>query len=191
MKKKDFKILVADDDKIARDVISSFLAKDGYTIVSSNDGLDAIQTLKKENINLFIIDLKMYGGDGIEVLKQAMWSDPDLAIIMLTTYSILDSALEALRECVYGYLIKPFKTQEIIFLAEKAYRRSVLMDENKKLITYLRDTYHDIELVKTVTQSNNPEITLNWIERMEKLKTMNVLTDQEAEILKERLIKGN
>lgn len=190
MSKKDFRILVADNDKIVQDVIRSLLAKEGYPVVLANDGFDAIRILKTENISLIITALKMSGADGIEILKYALRINPDIAVVILTSFGNIEATLEAVKEGAYDYLAKPFKTEEITFLAEKAYKRSILINENRELIQYLRDTYHDMEVIKTAAQSNHPEITLGLIERMERLKTMNVLTPQEVEILKERLVKG-
>ena len=190
MEKKDFKILVADDDEIARDVISSLLSKEEYPVVTAKDGLEAIRVLRLESINLVITDLRMPGADGIEVLKYAVRKNPDIAVVIITAYGTLDTAIEAIKEGAYDYMTKPYKVQEILALAEKAFKRELLIQENRELIQHLRDTYRDIEVIKTIAGSRNPEITTNWIERIERLKGMNVLTTDEVEILKERLVKG-
>jgi DNA-binding NtrC family response regulator len=187
---KDFKILIADNDKLVQDVIKSLLSKQGYAVVLANDGFDALKILKTENISLVITALKMSGVNGIEILKYALRINPDIAVVILTTFGNLESTLEAVKEGAYDYLTKPFTTEEIAFLVEKAYKRSILINENRELLRYLRDTYQDMEVIKTAAQSNNPEITLGMIERMERLKTLNVLTSQDVEILKERLVKG-
>ena len=190
MEKKDFKILVADDDEIARDVIRSLLSKEEYPVVTAKDGLEAIRVLRLEGINLVITDLRMPGADGIEVLKYAVRKNPDIAVVIITAYGTLDTAIEAIKEGAYDYMTKPYKVQEILALAEKAFKRELLIQENKELIQHLRDTYRDIEVIKTIAGSKNPEITTSWIERIERLKGMNVLTTDEVEILKERLVKG-
>ena len=190
MTKKDFKILIADNDRLIQDVMRSLLSKEGYVVVLANDGFDALRILKTENISLILTALKMSGVNGIEILKYALRINPDTAVVILTTFVNLESTLEAVKEGAYDYLTKPFKAEEIAFLVEKAYKRSILINENKELLQYLRDTYQDMEVIKTAAQSNNPEITLGMIERMERLKTLNVLTSQDVEILKERLVKG-
>jgi DNA-binding NtrC family response regulator len=188
--KRDLRILVADDDEITRDVISSLLSKEGYRVFSAYDGFDAIKTLRGEDIDLVITDLRMPGADGIEVLKHAIKSNPDIAVVILTAYGTLDTTLEAMKEGAYDYLTKPFNLQEIIILAEKALKRAALISENRELAKHLRDTYREIETVRTVALSNNPEVTTLWLERIERLKVMNVLTVEEAGILKERLVRG-
>jgi two-component system response regulator PilR (NtrC family) len=189
--KKDFKILVADDDEIARDVISSLLSREGYPIVSAQDGIEAIRLLRMEKINLVITDLRMPGADGIEVLKHAVSSSPESAVVILTAYGTLDTTLEAIKQGAYDYLTKPFKIEEIIFLADKAFKSAVLVQENRELTKLLRDTYRNIEITKTVVRSNNPEMISEWMERIERLKTINILSNHEAGLLKERLVKGD
>ena len=111
MKKNGITILVADDDEIVREVIISLLSSEGYTVKAAKDGLEAINILKMENINLVITDLRMPGADGIEVLKEAIKMDPDRAVIILTAYGTLDTALKAIREGAYDYITKPFKME--------------------------------------------------------------------------------
>jgi DNA-binding NtrC family response regulator len=190
MEKRDFKILVADDDEIARDVITTILSREDYPVIAVSNGLEAINQLKIEDIHLVITDLMMPGANGIEVLKYAVRSNPDIAVVILTAYGTLDTTLEAIKEGAYDYLTKPFKTQEISILAERAYHRALLIADNRELKRNLRDTYRDLDLLKNIAASNNPEVTTGWLERIERLKSMNVLLSHEADMMKERLVKG-
>lgn len=190
MTKKDFKILIADNDRIAQDIFGSQLSREGFTVLSANNGLDAIRILQRERISLIITDLRLYGDEGIEMLKHIVWGNPEIAVVILTAYGNLESALNAVKEYAYDYLTKPFKVEEVTVIVEKAYKRSLLIHENRKLIEYLRDTYNDIEVIRSAAQSKNPEVTIGWLERMERLRTMNVLSSQEAETLKERFVSG-
>lgn len=190
MEKKDFHILVADDDEIARDVIMTLLTREGFAAVVVGDGLAAIERLRVEEFQLVITDLRMPGADGLEVLRYAVRSNPDLAVVILTAYGTLDTTLEAIKEGAYDYLTKPFKTQEIALLAERAFQRARLIAENRDLKKNLSETYRDMELLKSVAATENPELTAGWLERIERLRTMNVLLAHEAEMLKERLVKG-
>ena len=191
MEKNNFRILVADDDDIARDVITTLLSRDGFSVTSAADGLEAINALRIDDVHLVISDLMMPGADGIEVLRFAVRSNPDIAVVILTAYGTLDTTLEAIRAGAYDYLTKPFKAQEISIIAERAFQRAQLIEDNRELKKNLRDTYRDLELLRNITASNNPDVTTGWLERIEKLKTMNVLLAQEADVLKERLVKGH
>jgi DNA-binding NtrC family response regulator len=191
MMKADFRILVADDDEIARDVIATILTREGYAVVPVQHGLEAISRLRTQEIQMVITDLMMPGADGIEVLKYAVRTDPDIAVVILTAYGTLDTTLEAIKEGAYDYLTKPFKMQEISIIAERAYQRSLLIMDNRELKKNLRDTYRDMDILKTVAGIGNPDVTTGWLERIEKLRNMNVLLGDEAAVLKERLVKGN
>jgi two-component system response regulator PilR (NtrC family) len=191
MDKKDFKILVADDDEIVRDVITALLSGEGYAVTPVSDGLEAVSRLRIEDFHLVITDLMMPGADGIEVLKYAARSNPDIAVILLTAFGTLDTTLEAIKEGAYDYLTKPFKNQEITILAEQAFQRAQLLADNRELKKNLRETYRDLELLRNIAADSNPEVTAGWLERIEKLKSMNVLSAREAEVLRERLVKGN
>ncbi len=191
MDRRDFRILIADDDEIALDVLSSLLSKEGYPVLTARDGIEAIAILRRDDsIGLVITDLRMPGADGLEVLRNAMRIDPDIAVVILTAYGTLDSALEAMEEGAFDYLTKPFKVQEILIIAARAFRRAVLLEERRELIRLLRDTYRDLEIIRSISISNNIDVQLSWIERIERLKRMDVLTEEEADILKERLVKG-
>ncbi len=191
MRKEDFKILVVDDDDIARDAISSILKGEGYPVVTAKDGIEAIGLLRVEDIKLVITDLRMPGADGIEVLKYTVKNTPETMVVIVTAYGTLDVALEVIKEGAYDYLAKPFNVEEIVFLSTKAFERALLIQELKELRELLRKTYREIEVINNIAKSNNPEIITNWLERIERLKDKKILTDEEAKILKERLIKGN
>lgn len=168
----------------------TLLQREGYAVTAVGDGLTAIERLRVEEFHLIITDLMMPGADGIEVLKYAVRGNPDAAVVILTAYGTLDTTLEAIKEGAYDYLTKPFKTQEIVIAAERAFERALLLTENREMRKTLRETYRDMELLKTVAAGNKPEIAAGWVERIEKLKTMDVLQAHETEMLKERLVKG-
>lgn len=191
MEKTNFKILVVDDDEIARDVVVSLLSREGYPVVAARDGLEAIRLLRIDDIKLVITDFRMPGADGIEVLRSAVRINPDIAVVILTAYGTLDTALEAMKEGAYDYITKPFKMQEILILVENAYKRALLMYENKELSGHLRATYRDLNTIRAAGSNNNPDTIVGWIERVERLKELNILNQEEARILKERLIVGN
>lgn len=191
MLKENFKILVAEDDEIVREVISSILIKEGYCVFTAKDGLDAIRMLMIDDFHLVLTDIKMPNADGIEVLRHAVKNNPDCAVVILTAYGSLESALNAIKEGAFDYLTKPFRIQELLFVVEKAYKRFIYINEQRQLKKYLRDTYRDLELIGRVTKNNDPDMTISWIERIDNLVNLNILSTNEAAILKERLVSGD
>jgi DNA-binding NtrC family response regulator len=190
MERKDFKVLVVDDDEITRDMLVSLLAREGYPVVAARDGLEAVHLMRVEDVKLVLTDYKMPGADGIEVLRQAARNIPDVSVVLLTAFGTLDSVLRAMKGGAYDYLTKPFKIQEILIVVERAFKRAALMEENRELARHLRDTYRDIELINTVAGSGNPDVTTRWIERIQKLREANVLSETEAEMLMDRFVRG-
>ncbi len=148
MEKRDFKILVAEDDAMVRDVIVKFLAEEKYPVVVANDGIEAIKLLRLEDIKLVLTDLRMPGADGMEVLRAAVRTDPDIAVVLLTAYGTLDTALEAMREGAYDYVVKPFVMQQLLLVVRNAFRMSNLLEENQKLSYYLKEMYRNLEAMK-------------------------------------------
>ena len=189
MKKNGVKILVVDDDEIVREVIISLLSSEGYTVRAAKDGLDAIQILKMDNINLVITDLRMPGADGIEVLKEAIKMDPDRAVIILTAYGTLDTALKAIREGAYDYMTKPFKMEEMIIRVNNAYERTLLVIKMKALVKSFREILANMMLIKE-GENNHNRFVMDWVDNIEQLKQMEILDKDEASLIKERLIGG-
>lgn len=148
MEKSDFKILVAEDDAMVREVIVKFLKEEKYPVVVANDGIEAIKLLRLEDISLVLTDLRMPGADGMEVLRAAVSSDPNIAVVLLTAYGTLDTALEAMREGAYDYIVKPFVMQQLLLVVRNAFRMANLVEENHQLSYYLKEMYRNLEAIK-------------------------------------------
>ena len=187
MDKNGIKILVVDDDEIVRDVITSLLSGEGYRVRPAKDGLDAITILKNEKINLIISDLRMPGADGIEVLKESLRIDPDRAVIILTAYGTLDTALKAIREGAYDYMTKPFKMEEMIIRVNNAYERTLQVIKEKALVKILREILSNMMLSKG-GETNHSRAIIDWVDRIEQLEELEILDKSEALLIKERLI---
>jgi len=190
LEKRDFKILIIDDDEIARDVVVSLLSKEGFSVYSARDGIEGIRALKLDLYSLVITDLRMPGADGFEVLKAARDFNPRAAVVILTAYGTLDNAIEAIKCGAYDYITKPFKLQEILIVVENALKRAELMEENEELRLHLRNTYRDLEMIKTVKRRATPDLTMNFLERLARLRQMDIISEGDVEILKEKLLSG-
>lgn len=157
MKKAEFKVLVAEDDDIVRDVIVKFLTDEGYSVVVANDGVEAIKMLRLEDIKLVLTDLRMPGADGMEVLRSSMRVDPNIAVVIITAYGTLDTALEAMKEGAYDYVVKPFVMQQLLLVVRNAFKMAMLMEENNKMADQLKETHRKLEAIK-ISGVQNTEI---------------------------------
>ncbi|MBI5057055.1 MAG: response regulator [Nitrospirae bacterium] len=191
MEKHELKILVADDDAMVREVIVKFLSEQGYTVITASDGLEALQLLRLEDIKLVITDLRMPGADGMTVLRTAMQSNHRVAVVILTAYGTLDTALEAVREGAYDYIVKPFVMQQLLLVVRNAYRMTSLFDENDRLARQLKETHKNHETAGASGSVNNTTAAPDSLARIEKLKELNIINADEARILKERLVSGD
>ena len=191
MDRNEFKILIAEDDEIVRNVISKFLTDEGYPVVSAKDGLGALDLLRLEDIKLVLSDLRMPGADGMEVLRTAIQMNPRIAVVLLTAYGTLDTALEAMKEGAYDYIVKPFVMQQLLLVVRNAFKMASLMEENHKLSDQLKGIYGKLETLKKSEKIPGKNVSGNSIERIEKLEADEAIDAHEARILKERLVSSN
>ncbi|UCH81568.1 MAG: response regulator [Nitrospiraceae bacterium] len=157
MKKNEFKILVAEDDDIVRDLVVKFLSDEGYSVAVVNDGLEAVKMLRLEDFKLVLSDLRMPGADGMEVLRAAMRIDPGIAVVIITAYGTLDTALEAMNEGAYDYIVKPFVMQQLLLAVRNAFNMAVLTEENDNLAFQLKETYRTLEACKMAGTRESPD----------------------------------
>jgi len=191
VEKSEFRILVADDDVMVRDVIVKFLSGQGYFVMTANDGLEAMQMIRLEDVHLVLTDLKMPGADGIEVLRAAAQINPKIAVVILTAYGTLDTALEAVREGAYDYIAKPFVMQQLLLVVRNAYKLALLRMENERLLGQVRDAYRGRENAKPGEPGGNAVMPMDSPDRIEKLKQLNLINADEARVLKDRLKSGD
>ena len=157
------KILLADDEEIMRRSLREWLTEEGHDVVTVPNGEEAIKELDKNDWDVFLLDLKMPGLDGIEVLKISKQKLPRLPVIIITAYATVESAVEAMKEGAYDYIVKPFNPEELSLILRRIVEHQRLIKENislrKKLskqvffediVTRDKKMKKIIEMVKTV-----------------------------------------
>ncbi len=121
--KEYVKILVADDEAMMRNLILKILETQGYQVTVVSSANEALEKLKTENYDLLMTDVKMPGMTGFDLLKQVKAEWPGMAVIIMTGYGDAYSVKEALLLGADEYLSKPFKSQEVTMIVERAYWR--------------------------------------------------------------------
>ena len=116
----DIRILVVDDDQDSVELVEKILKKDGYRVVSLTDGRKVDEELRKNEIHLAVVDLKMPEVSGLDVVEMIRHHDSDCAVILMTGYATLDSAVSALRGGVVDYLRKPVREDELLGAVRRA-----------------------------------------------------------------------
>lgn len=141
------KILIVDDEPSIRFFLQEALARDGHDVVTVESGEAALERSAAQKFELALLDLKLKGMDGIEVLKAMSRQSPNTAIIVLTGHASLETAVEALRLGAYDYLFKPCKIAQLRESVRSAlieHRRQV---QQREVLTKLKRTLTDIEVV--------------------------------------------
>jgi DNA-binding NtrC family response regulator len=116
----DIRILVVDDDQDSVDLVEKILKKDGYRVQTLTDGRKVEEEIRKNDIHLAVVDLKMPDISGIDVVDMIRHHDSDVAVILMTGYATLDSAVSALRGGVVDYLRKPVREDELLGAVRRA-----------------------------------------------------------------------
>jgi DNA-binding NtrC family response regulator len=127
------RILVADDEKEILVSCRKILERAGHEVATASDGAEALKVLKSARYDLFFVDLRMPGRDGMEILSLARSIDPSMMIIMFTAYATLDTAVEAIKRGAFDYLAKPFTADQLRLAAERALEHRRLQLENLSL----------------------------------------------------------
>ena len=116
----DIRILVVDDDQDSVELVEKILKKDGYRVQTLTDGRKVDEEIRKNDIHLAVVDLKMPDISGLDVVDMIRHHDSDVAVILMTGYATLDSAVSALRGGVVDYLRKPVREDELLGAVRRA-----------------------------------------------------------------------
>lgn len=101
-----------DDEKIMRDSLRDWL-KDGYQVVTAETGEEALKLIKEQDFDVLVIDVKLTGKSGIQVLKEVKEIKPQIKSIIITAYPSIDLAVEAMKAGASDYLVKPFSLDQL------------------------------------------------------------------------------
>jgi DNA-binding NtrC family response regulator len=135
------RILVVDDEMIVCESCRRILEEEGYEVETALSGREAFEKMKASPFDIVITDLKMPGIDGMEVLKTFRKEYPDSIIIMITGFSTVETAVEAMKLGAFDYIPKPFTPDEVSIVVKKAIEKKSLMLENVYLRQELQEKY--------------------------------------------------
>jgi len=134
-------IHVIDDEPVIHDVLAQLLTSEGYEVEISASGEEALEKFPSQSFDVILLDLLMPGMDGIEVLRRIKKVDPLAAVIIITAYGSVESAISAMKIGALDYVQKPFKHDDLLLAIEKAVERKRLQDENIRLKHELHKRY--------------------------------------------------
>ena len=139
------KILIVDDEETPRKSLSDILRLEGYQVEAKGDGRSAVIALSEENFDLMLLDLKMPGMDGIQVLEEAVKTSPNTIVVMLTANGSMESAIEALRQGAHDYLLKPAAPNEILTSVASGISKRADSERKKRLLAQVEASIQELK----------------------------------------------
>ena len=165
---KKVNIMVVDDEEIVRDSLTSWLEEDGYHVEAVESGKRALERLPERAWDLMLVDLKMPGMDGIQLMDEVHKASPEMLVIIMTAYATVDTAVKAMKKGAYDYFVKPFNPDDISLTIRKIVDHHKLVQENEFLRRELKKQYklrdmisknekmlEIFDLARTVAQSSS------------------------------------
>ena len=140
------RILVVDDERAMREALHDWLREDGYDVGLAESGEKAVSMAQDRTWDAVLLDLKMPGMDGLETMKRLKEIIPDAEVIVITAYATVDTAVQAMKEGAFDYVVKPFDPDEIELQLRKIMQHKALVIENLLLRQRLeqREGYDEI-----------------------------------------------
>jgi DNA-binding NtrC family response regulator len=126
-------ILIVDDEFSVRDSLTGWFKKDGYRVVAAENATEALRALEQQRFDVALFDIKMPGMDGIELQERVHGIDPQLAVIMITAFASVETAVQALKHGAFDYVTKPIDPDELSHLVQRALEQRRLREENAQL----------------------------------------------------------
>ncbi len=165
---KKVNIMVVDDEEIVRSSLTSWLEEDGYDVEAVESGKKALERLPAKSWNLMLVDLKMPGMDGLQLMEEVRKTHPEMLVIIMTAYATVDTAVKAMKQGAYDYFVKPFNPDDISITIRKIVDHHKLVQENLYLRKELKKQYRlrdmisknekmleIFDLARTVANSNS------------------------------------
>ncbi|MFY9552071.1 MAG: sigma-54 dependent transcriptional regulator [Thermoanaerobaculia bacterium] len=135
------RVLVVDDEEVIRDVLGTLLTREGYEVAAAASAGEAIALFENEPYDVVLLDLMLPDRPGLDVLRDILRRDPDAVVVIVTAYSSIEGAIEAMREGAFHYIPKPFQNDEVLLTLRKGSEARRLTEENRRLREELSQRY--------------------------------------------------
>ena len=141
------RILVVDDERIFRESLYHWFEEDGYDVTAVESGEAALKVYDKDLFDLALVDMKMPGMNGIELLSKIREIDKNAIVIMITAFASVPTAIKALKDGAFDYITKPVDPDELNHLVERALKQKNLQNENIRLKANIEETLKPENLI--------------------------------------------
>ncbi len=183
---KTLEILVVEDGKSQREMLKNFLEREGHKVAEAEDGEQALEKIQKHHYDLLLLDYKMPGMDGMQVLQEVQKINCEIDVVIITAYGTIESAVEAMKAGAIDYITKPIEFDELLFLMGRVAERRTLLRENEVLRGELKQ--RGVKLDNIIYRSRKMEELVNLAGRVATSRA-NVLIRGESGTGKELLAR--
>jgi two-component system NtrC family response regulator len=161
---KKLNILVVEDGQSQREMLRDFLVREGHTVAEAENGDTAIQSVLKGHFDMILLDYKMPGMDGMQVLKEVKKINPEIDVIIITAYGTIETAVEAMKEGAIDYITKPVEFDDLLIHVDRVSERRTLIRENEILRKELKEK--GVTMDKIIYQSPKMNVLINMANRI-------------------------
>lgn len=141
------RVLVVEDEELMRTIVRQILTDAGFEVYTADSAETSMSVIALNEIDVVLTDIKMSGVDGLRLLEQIKDHSPDIAVIVMTAFSSVDTAVDALRKGAYDYITKPFVNEYLVQAIKNAAERSDLTRQNKRLRGEVKSRYELSEII--------------------------------------------
>lgn len=159
----DIKILVVDDEKDMCDLLAHLMIREGFEPLTACDGSTALEMMRTHSPEVMLLDVKMPGMDGMEVMRQARAYEPDIPVVFITAYAEVKGAIDAMKAGAHDYIAKPFDHNEVVRVVQRALNERRLKRKIRNMSSHLLETH---SLRKTMGRSEAVNRIISKVNRV-------------------------
>ena len=159
---KNYSILIIDDEKSQREILSGFLSKKGNKVYTAESGSEGIKIIKEQIVDIVLSDYKMPEMTGIEILEEVSIINPNISFVIITAYGTVENAVKAMRLGAIDYISKPVNLDELEILLTRIIEKKNLISENQLLREQLQEKN---KISSIISQSSKMEEVINLASR--------------------------
>jgi len=179
------RILIIDDEFVFRESLAGWLERDGYEVETAAGGTEALGRLEKSRFDILIVDVKLEKISGMEILKQMNANYPDATVVMMTAYGSIDTAINAMKNNAYDYLLKPFDPIDLSLMIKKIFQEKKNASRHRLPEERVKDQTGNN---RRIAQSKSaPVIFNNFPNKNQMLSTVSLTQKKSADLEKEKL----